>query len=248
MKKISQAQFEKHLEKEHSLSAVSAYLKEIVYGGVDGIVTTFAVVAGFAGAQSSEGMVAVSSIAVLLFGLANLFADAASMGLGNILSLRADQDVYRRERRKEIQEIRSNKSFEIAETVRILKNKGFSSSDAETMAKLYSKNEKFWADFMMEYELEMGNPENENPLLTGLATFLAFILFGSIPLLPYIVLGTGSDIFLIASASTFVALILLGVLRWRTTRESVLRSIGEIVLLGGTSAVIAYLVGTFFRS
>ncbi|MGB2731859.1 MAG: VIT1/CCC1 transporter family protein, partial [Microgenomates group bacterium] len=42
---------QKHLQDEHKLSAFSTYLKEIVYGGSDGIVTTFAVVAGFAGAQ-----------------------------------------------------------------------------------------------------------------------------------------------------------------------------------------------------
>ncbi len=71
-------EFRQHLATEHNLGRFSEFLREIVYGGNDGIVTTFAVVAGFAGA-GAEGAAAVGTIAVLLFGLANLFADAASI-------------------------------------------------------------------------------------------------------------------------------------------------------------------------
>ena len=91
--------FRKHIEDEHKQSKVSEYLKEIVYGGSDGIVTTFAVVAGFSGAQNMN--IAQNSVmVVLLFGLANLFADASSMGLGNILSILADKDVFKTNRQK----------------------------------------------------------------------------------------------------------------------------------------------------
>ena len=74
-------EFRQHLATEHNLGRFSEFLREIVYGGNDGIVTTFAVVAGFAGA-GAEGAAAVGAIAVLLCGLANVFADAASLGLG----------------------------------------------------------------------------------------------------------------------------------------------------------------------
>lgn len=245
---ITKKEFDTHIKSEHSLSTFSAYLKEIVYGGVDGIVTTFAVVAGFTGAQADPGTTgAISSVAVLLFGFANLFADATSMGLGNVLSMRADQDVYRREKRREHYEIKNNEEFEKAETVHILQEKGFTKKDSQILATIYAKNPEYWTDFMMNHELEMGNPEHDNPWLTGLATFVAFIVFGIIPLLPYIFLRESSDIFLIASSSAFLALVLLGVLRWVTTRETIFRSIGEIVLLGGVSAIVAFLVGTFFR-
>ena len=82
--------------KKQSIADVfSEYFKEVIYGGIDGIVTTFAVVAGFAGASlSSDNAVQISFLIVLLFGLANLFADAASMGLGNFLSVRSEKDLY----------------------------------------------------------------------------------------------------------------------------------------------------------
>lgn len=245
---MSAREFNSHIKREHSLSAFSMYLKEIVYGGVDGIVTTFAVVAGFAGAQGdmSTGL-AISSVAVLLFGFANLFADGVSMGLGNVLSLRADKDVYLRQKKRELEEIDKNAESEMSETMHILCESGFSEEDARALTKLYAKNPKYWADFMMSHELEMGNPEHDNPWFTGLATFVAFVIFGAIPLAPIIILGETQGIFVVASVFTFGALVLLGLLRWRTTRESIVRSVGEIVLLGGVSAVVAYLVGTFFR-
>lgn len=243
----NQKTFRDHVEKEHKQSKVSEYLREIVYGGSDGIVTTFAVVAGFAGAQSS-GVAQYSIMVVLLFGLANLFADAASMGLGNILSILADKDVYKTHREKELLEIRNNREQEINETLYILQSKGYSKEDAIKMTQLYSKNEQYWTDFMMQYELELSDPEQENPISAGLSTFFSFIFFGAIPLLPYIIFGLRENTFLISIIFTLSALVLLGFVRWKVTTQTLLRSVSEIVLIGGLSAVIAYVVGTFFRT
>ena len=55
------------------------YLKEFVYGGIDGSVTTFAVVAGATGANMSSGV-------IIVLGFANLIADGFSMSVGNYLS------------------------------------------------------------------------------------------------------------------------------------------------------------------
>ncbi|OGK19061.1 hypothetical protein A3G67_01220 [Candidatus Roizmanbacteria bacterium RIFCSPLOWO2_12_FULL_40_12] len=234
-----------HLKKEHKMTPVTAYLKEIVYGGTDGIVTTFAVVGGFAGAQTDVN--AIPIVVVLLFGLANLFADGTSMGLSNFLSIRSGQDVYNAERAREMNEVKTNPKAEFEETIEILMDKGFSKKDAEEIAKLYSKNPEYWTDFMMNHELELPNPTNENPYLTGLATFLAFLVFGFIPLIPY-VFFRGVPLFTLSVVFTFFALLLLGVLRLKVTKESPMRSVGEILLLGGVSATLAFFVGTFFRA
>jgi len=235
-----------HLQEEHSLSPFSSYLREIVYGGSDGIVTTFAVVAGFAGAGGGFNT-SLPVLTVLLFGLANLFADATSMALGNFLSIRADQDVYRNNKRKERHEIRHNPRMEWMETVHILKEKGYSDEDAKAMANLYQKNEGYWLDFMMSQELEMTNAEKENPLVTSLATFFSFITFGLVPLIPYIFFRELPQLFSLSILFTFGALFLLGILRLKVTKVHPLRSIGEIVLLGAVAAAIAYIVGSFFR-
>lgn len=245
MGEITEQEFQKHIESEHSKFSISGYLKEIVYGGSDGIVTTFAVVAGFTGAQS-QAINQYPVIIVLIFGFANLTADAFSMGLGNVLSIFADKDVYKTEKDKELYEIRNNPEFEKKETIYILKKRGFSEDEAKKITELYSKNEDYWAEFMMRFELEIPTPEHENPLFTGFATFSAFVVFGFIPLIPY-VLAINGDKFLISVMFTFMALVLLGVLRWKVTTQTLWRTISETVALGGIAAIIAYFVGTLFK-
>ena len=240
----TKADLEKHLKEEHKISPFSTYLKEIVYGGNDGIVTTFAVVAGFTGANTSLG--SLGYMTVLLFGLANLFADGTSMGLGNFLSTRSEHDRFHEEKNKELKEIHESPQMEKAETQELLMQRGFSQEDAEVLVGRYANNKEYWADFMMRYELEMSEPY-ENPILTALATFLAFVAFGFIPLIPYILFKNDSQTFFYASIATALALVLLGLLRWRITRDSIVRSVGEILIVGGISATVAYLVGTFFR-
>lgn len=201
--KYSDKDYEKHLASEHKLTAFSVYLREIVYGGNDGIVTTFAVVAGFTGASGGEHIAGVGVVAVLLFGLANLFADGASMGLGNLLSIRSQQDIYRAHKKRELKEIRGNPEMEKTETIHILKERGYSKKDAEEMTGLYMKNEEYWLEFMMKQELDMPDPEGDNPWLTGLATFLSFAVFGVILLLPYILLRGADSVFFISCVFTF---------------------------------------------
>jgi vacuolar iron transporter family protein len=226
---------------------VSEYLKEIIYGGNDGIVTTFAVVAGFTGAQSSITGSPFPLLTVLLFGSANLFADGLSMGLGNFISLRSEKDLYQTEKKKELEDIKNQTELEKSRTISLLLERGFNKKQATELTNLYSQNNDYWAEFMMKYELELPDPQNENPYLTAIATFSSFIGFGFIPLIPYVFLRGAGNIFFLSALFTFGALILLGLLRWQVTKDPLIRALGEIVIVGGIAAVTAYLVGSFFR-
>lgn len=237
-------------KEEERKPTLAEYFKEVVYGGVDGIVTTFAVVSGFSGAAlSSDLATQLSFTLVLLFGLANLFADAISMGLGNFLSVRSEKDQYEMMRKRERTLIRSERENELLETVTIMKSKGFSEEDAKTLAAIYGKNEEYWLDFMMANEHELSDPRGDNPYFTGFATFGSFFVFGSIPILPFLILGDSSAelLFQISSVGTFVALVILGVMKWRLVGTGLVRSVSELVLIGGSAAMIAFLVGTFFK-
>lgn len=225
------------------------YFKEVIYGGIDGIVTTFAVVAGFAGAALSGNEVTQLSFAVvLLFGLANLFADAASMGLGSFLSVRSEKDLYHVKREQELAEMKSNPELEVRETIDLLVTKGFSAADAQTLASIYKGNEEYWLDFMMNNEHELPDPRSENEIFTGIATFASFMVFGSIPLLPFMLIESGdaATVFTYSCIGTFIALIVLGLLKWRVIGSKLGASLFEVVAVGGTAAVLAYYVGTFF--
>lgn len=239
-----------NLQLKHRTSPVAEYFKEVVYGGVDGIITTFAVVSGFSGAaMSSDTTAQASFVIVLLFGLANLFADAVSMGLGNFLSVRSEQDQYRILREKEKMLIRQEPEREVGETVHLMMEKGFNEEEAETLARIYSNNEEYWLDFMMANEYEMSDPRGDNPVLTGFTTFLSFVVFGAIPIIPFFFLSNlqASTIFQISTAGTFMALVVLGLLKWKVVGTGILRSVLEIVIVGSTAAIIAFWVGTFFQ-
>ncbi len=236
-----------HKAHEHKIGKLQEFLKQIIYGGNDGIVTTFAIVAGFAGA-GAEGAAQIGGIAVLLFGIANLLADATAMGLGEFLSARSEQDVYRATRDKELEEIRTNPEMERAEMIEILSEKGVSDDDAQTLTNVLERNPEFMADFMMQYEIGMADPTEDNPAMNGLATFIAFIIFGSVPLIPYFILEPVNLTFQLSVFATFLALVSLGLLRWKVTNETMFRCVGETVLVGGICAIVAYAVGLAFAA
>ena len=237
----------RRLRSAHAVGRVSENLREIVYGGNDGIVTTFAVVAGFQGAASGESPAAVGAVAVLLFGLANLLADGTAMGLGAFLSARSHRDVYRAVRAGELAEHRRRPRAERAEIFDLLAARGVDPADAAAMARLYMKYPGLTADFMMRHEMGMADPDEENPAVTGLATFLSFIVFGLIPLLPWMLAPAGFATFLWSVGATASALVLLGLVRWRVTVESLARCVVETLLVGGVCAAVAFAVGLAFR-
>jgi VIT1/CCC1 family predicted Fe2+/Mn2+ transporter len=236
----------RHRAQEHRITPLQDFIRQIVYGGNDGIVTTFAVVAGFAG-LATEGTAEVGVVAVLLFGLANLLADATSMGLGEFLSSRSEQDVYRSIRAKERREIAESPEAEIAETVEMLEARGVAAEDARDMAAILARNPEMMADFMMQYEIGLADPTDDVPWLNGLVTFGSFVAFGIVPLLPYIAGGSGNPTFAASCIGSVLALTVLGLLRWRVSTEPMHRSVGETLLVGGACAVVAFGVGLAFR-
>jgi len=235
----------KHRAEVHGFGPLQDNLRQIVYGGNDGIVTTFAVVAGFAGAQS-EGILGVGALAVLLFGFANLFADATSMGLGEFLSSRSERDVYNKIRHQELQAISSRPKAERDEVLAILDHHGVPDDDASQFVAVLERNPSMMADFMMSYEFGLANPDDTNPVTNGLFTFFSFLVFGVIPLVPYLLLPPVQTTFYVSVAATFAALFSLGILRWFATKERLKAALAETVLVGGVCAGVAYLVGVAF--
>jgi VIT1/CCC1 family predicted Fe2+/Mn2+ transporter len=218
------------------------FLRQIVYGGNDGIVTTFAIVAGFAGA-AADGVAQIGGLAVLVFGLANLFADGVSMGLGEFLSARSEHDLYRRRRSEELQEIAQDPEQERMELFEILRQRGLPPGRADTVTAQLIDHPEIVADLMMTYEFGMSNPDDENPAINGLMTFSSFIFFGAIPLIPYFLREPDVTSFYLSVLSTGFALMALGLLRWRATAEGLMRCVSETMAVGTSCALVAYVVG-----
>jgi VIT1/CCC1 family predicted Fe2+/Mn2+ transporter len=218
------------------------YLKQIVYGGNDGIVTTFAIVAGFAGA-SAEGVVELGTLAVLVFGLANLFADAVSMGLGEFLSARSKRDLYRSEFATMLARVSGHRPAAEASLGAVFRARGFPPEAADTIGAQMARNPAVAAEIMLAFETDLTDPSRERPAMNGFVTFLAFVIFGVVPLVPYLALPATDGTFWLSVAATVTSLVGLGLLRWSATGENLARSVGETVTVGGVCALVAFAVG-----
>lgn len=235
--------------KRLKLKLVEHYLKEIIYGGNDGIVTTFAVVAGFSGASlTSDQVFNLSFGAVLLFGIANLFSDAMAMGLGDFLSMQAEEEVYENEKEIIRQRIKTDNSYAKQTIKSALLKKGLGEEQANKVFVGIKDNEGYVIEWILDDELGIRNPYLVNSLYTSFATFISFMIFGSVPLYPFIFLDDNvKTAFILSSIGTFCSLVILGIFKWRVTKRSFLRSVGEVVLIGGISSSIAFIVGVLFK-
>jgi VIT1/CCC1 family predicted Fe2+/Mn2+ transporter len=211
------------------------YIQDIVYGGHDGIITTFAVVAGSAGADFSHSV-------VIILGMANLLADAVSMGVGAFLSKKSEDDQYKRLKEEELHEIAHDPEIERHEVREAYAAKGFTGEDLERVTAVLTRDPHIWVDTMMREEHGMSAGENGGAPLHGLFTFLGFVVFGIVPIAPYL-LGLSGDRFFLAILGTGAALLMLGITRSYVTRQRLVRGIIEIFVLGAITATIAYGVG-----
>ena len=245
---MDKEKYQEHLKNEHNISKFATNVKEIVYGGTDGIITTFAVVSGFSGANLGSHALDFSLITVLIFGLANLIADAASMGLGSFLSLRSEKKVYEDFYKKELHETEVSLNEEIEETELILFDQGFDKKDSKLLSKIFSKNKPFWVKFMVQHEGGLDDVENNSPSQSAIITFFSFLFFGFIPLIPYVLANEISfiNLFIYSIFSTVLALTILGVVRAKISKSSYLISVIETVGLGVVASLLAYGVGYLF--
>lgn len=215
------------------------YISEFVYGGIDGAITTFAVVAGAAGANADL-------VWVLIFGFANLLADGFSMSVGNYFATKTERENFEKHKAIEYWEVENLREKEVEEIREIYEGKGFKGELLEKVVEVITSDKDVWVDTMMKEELEM-TKDNRTPFNTALATFLSFNLIGLIPLLSYVVAIwveiERSHLFLISCIATGMAMIIIGNLKSVVTQKSRIRGITETLLLGGLAAAIAYFVG-----
>jgi VIT1/CCC1 family predicted Fe2+/Mn2+ transporter len=218
---------------------IQTFLRQITYGGNDGIITTFAIVAGFAGAQA-DGVAEIGSLAVLVFGMANLIADGASMGLGEVLSSRSTRALYRS--RAEAVASRGAEANR-ADLAHVLEEQGLAPAEAQKAAAALATSPELTTDLTLRYRDKAEVQDGAPPLLRGLVTFVSFLAFGLIPILPFFVAPDHPATTLVSAAATLLALAGLGALRQRATGETPRRAIGETLVLGALCAALAYVAG-----
>ena len=215
-----------------------SYLRDWVYGGIDGAVTTFAIVAGVVGAD-------LSSRVVLILGAANLVGDGFSMAASNLSGTKAERDEYAHLRAVEERHVNLVPEGEREEVRQIYREKGFRGDDLERAVGVITASRERWIDTMMAEEY--GQPKVlRAPWKAALSTFAAFLICGAVPLLPFAVnTGDKSGLSLAATALVFFG---IGSLKSRWSPTSWWRSGLETTAVGLAAAALAFGTGYWLKA
>jgi VIT1/CCC1 family predicted Fe2+/Mn2+ transporter len=236
------------LQRSHTRDAIRSrirepvnpgYLSDGVLGGIDGCVTTFAIVAGAVGG-------ALSAKIIVMLGLANLLADGFSMAASNYLSVKSEREQVERIRREEERHIAQVPEGEREELRQIFAAKGFRGEVLETIVEVISDDRGLWVDTMLteEHGLQL---RGRHPLRAGLSTFVAFVLVGLMPLLPFFTTLSIENGFGVSTLTTVVAFFGVGTLKGWILQRRMLASGLETLLIGSVAAILAYTVGYLIR-
>lgn len=218
----------------------SRSIADAVLGGIDGCVTTFAIVAGTVGAGLS------ASVALIL-GFANLIADGFSMAVSNYESVRAQDELREDVRRSEEEHIALVPEGEREEIRQIFSRKGFGGDILERIVDTITGDRRLWIETMMMEEHDLQR-HAATPSRSGLVTFIAFVCAGAIPLLPLLFSGWSmQQRFLFSTILAGAVFFSIGMLKSVVSGRPALRSGLRTLLTGGAAAGLAYLTGWLLR-
>jgi VIT1/CCC1 family predicted Fe2+/Mn2+ transporter len=230
------------LEHDHSPEAIEArlgaepphsYLRDWVYGGIDGAITTFAIVSGVAGAQ-------LSARVIVILGVANLIADGFSMAASNYAGTKAEHELLERARDMEHRHIDLEPEGERNEVREIYRRKGLRGDGLRKVVDQITSDRAVWVGTMLSEE--HGLPRAiRSPWLAALSTFSAFAVCGAVPLVPF--LAGASRALELATGLTAAVFLTIGALKARWTIRSPWRSALETLAIGSIAAGLAYAVG-----
>jgi VIT1/CCC1 family predicted Fe2+/Mn2+ transporter len=234
------------MEHEHTHEAIRerlaagprhSYLRDWVYGGIDGAVTTFAIVSGVVGAQLSPGI-------ILILGAANLIADGLSMAASNYLATRAEHEELEYIAAVEDRHIETSPEGEREEVRELFRQRGLQGSLLEQVVEVITADRNRWVRTMLRDEY--GLPAAiRSPWWAAGATFSAFLLCGVVPLVPFV--AQVSEPFWVAAAATGLVFTLVGALKSRWSIRRWWRLGLETLAIGGGAAAVAYGIGAWLR-
>lgn len=223
-------------------SKVEKYLGEFVYGGIDGCVTTFAVVSGSVGAGLDTSV-------ILILGFANLIADGFSMSVGAFLSTQSERQKFQKHQQIEYNAVDEFPEEEREEIRVIYRRKGFEGALLEQVVDVITADKDRWVNDMMKEELEMIE-EEKSPIWIGFFTFLSFLIIGLIPLGVYVVdfiTPLHVNLFLVSSVLTGTGFVFIGWVKTWVTESSWIKGVVETLILGASAACLSYFVGDFLE-
>jgi len=214
-----------------------SYLRDWVYGGIDGAATTFAIVSGVVGARLSPGI-------ILILGIANLVADGLAMAAGDYLATRAEREEFRYAQAVERRHITNVPDGEREEVREIFRRHGLQGEPLEHVVAAITADRDRWVQTMLREEYGLPTVVR-SPSHAAAATFSAFLLCGLVPLAPFV--ARLPSAFQVAAATTGLLFVVIGAVKSKWSIHSWWHSGFETLAVGGAAATVAYVIGAWLR-
>ncbi len=219
----------------HSAGSANA-LEDVVFGTLDGVVTSLAL------AVSVAGVLQLTSIQSGLTVIAAAVAGSLSMFVGALLSARARANLVRSERAREEREVREMPEEEREEVRAIYRARGFTEEETEILVRRVTADPKRWVDMMMVDELGLPPQADRPPLSHGGLIGASYLLGAILPAIPFLFLEVTREAMYVSITVGALELVTVGIIQARYSGTSRLRGAGEILLIGLATALVVFLV------
>jgi len=223
---------------EHS--AVRNYVRDLILGFNDGLVSVYAITAGVAGAALGTREIAIA-------GTAAAVAGALSMGLGEYLSTKSQSEYYASEAQREREHIRKYPKLEKEEVHDMLAKKDYPADLVPRIADHVVADEDRFVDFMMREEFGVGEESDRSPFVAMGLVMLAFVVGALLPLVAYFFVTERTTGLAVSTAFALAGLFTAGSIKNVTAGLRWWRGGLEMLALGAVAALITYGVGLLFH-
>jgi vacuolar iron transporter family protein len=216
----------------------TGWIGDAIYGVNDGLGAVFGIVSGMAGYTGGSEV-------VLAAGLAGTLASALSMGAGAYLASKSQREVYESEVAREQAEIDEDPHEEMLELELFYQLKGFSPTEARSMAERIQKEPKQFLRTLVHEELGLNAETFPNPWRSMLSASVSTAIGGFIPIIPFF-FTVGMPAVLASFVISTLAHFVVGASKALVTTRSWWASGAEMTMVGVIEAGITYGLGLAF--
>ena len=212
------------------------YWRDIVLGVNDGLVSMLLLVAGVVGGG-------LSTEQILLTAIAGAVAGAVSMGAGEYLATKSQDEVLASELALERQHIRYHRDIELAQLREMFDEMGIAEDDLDGVVAAFDRSDAALLNSMKALEFGVVDSERRSPYRAMVYSALLF-LAGSLPsVIPFLVVDTPDTGLVWASILAAVALFAVGVAKTAVTKTNPITAGLENLVIAGIGGLAAYGIG-----
>lgn len=227
-------------EREPQHPSSGTFIRDIVFGANDGVVTAIGFVIGIAASIANRDVIVIA-------GILEVVAGAASMALGNYLGVKSQKEFYNQMESIEKWEMEHKPEAERDEIREIFGDMGFQKDEVELITKKVTSDPKLWLDVMMREELGLTREESGNPVMSGIIIGFFFLLGGIPVIIPYLFISPLTSALIASFLLGIIVLLGIALIRWFLNKGSLGKKMVETIAIGMIAALIGYIAGLVLK-